>query len=269
MLPFRTCLLLGLLFAGRQLQAQHIASPGTLLSKVEFLNENRTVLPSEVGAVLRIETTLRDSVSGTVRSYYLPSGNPKASTSFADVRKFIRQGSSSEYYESGQLHSQATYEGGKCVGDFTTYYPNGTLKRRDQYSAASELTKGECFGPDGQPTAYFAYEQMPVYPDGAGNSAAVAQAVAQNVRYPSIALRNQLSGVIKVQFVVDANGRVQNVMAMEPAKNEVPKKQLMAYKALQESAMSAVRQLKPFIPGYQDGVPVVVSYTVPVTFRIQ
>ena len=110
---------------------------------------------------------------------------------------------------------------------------------------------------------------MPVYPDGAGNSAAAAQAVAQNVRYPSIALRNQLSGVIKVQFVVDANGRVQNVTAMEPAKNEVPKKQFMACKALQESAMSAVRQLKPFVPGYQDGVPVVVSFTVPVIFRIQ
>ena len=268
MIKFWSALLL-LLFVGSQLQAQHLASPGMLPSRVEFLDINRTVLPSEVGAVLRIETTLRDSVSGTVRSYYLPSGKPKASTSFADVRKFIRHGSSSEYFESGQLHSQATYEAGKCVGNFTTYYPNGTPKRRDQYSAAGELTKGECFGPDGQPIAYYAYEQMPIYPDGAGNSASVAQAVAQHVRYPSIALRNQLSGVIKVQFVVDANGHVQNVAAVEPAENEVAKKQMVAYKALQESAMSAVRQLKPFVPGHQDGAPVSVSYTVPVTFRIQ
>ena len=268
MLTIRVFFLLGVLFANGQLRAQNTSAPGIPPNKVEYFDEYRVALPSEAGAVQRTETMYRDSVGGTARSFYLPSGKPKSSDSFANVRTYLRDCASSDYYESGQLRFQAMYATGQCAGDLVTYYPNGTLKRRDHHRPDQPVT-GECFGPDGQPVAYYSYEQMPVYPEGEGDNAAVVRAIMLNTRYPPLALRNQLSGVIKVNFEVDANGQVRGIRTVAPAANEVPKKQRYAYEALEEAAMYAVRQLKPFKPGRQDGEPVVVSFTLPVTFRIQ
>ena len=268
MLMSRVFLFLSFLFASQQLRAQNGPTTGIPPNKIEYFDANRAAMPSETGAVLRIETVCRDSVGGTVRSYYLPSRKLKGSTSFANVRKFIRDGASSDYYENGQIRFQATYVADQCVGDFVGYYLNGTLKRRDHHRPDQPVT-GECFGPDGQPVVYYSFEQMPVYSEGAGDNAAVVRAVMMNTRYPALALRNQLSGVIKVSFEVDANGQMRGIRTVDSAANQVHKKQRYAYEALEEAAMFAVRQLKSFKPGRQDGEPVVVSFTLPVTFRIQ
>jgi protein TonB len=235
---------------------------------IVYLDANRHKLPSEAGAVERQETTYRDSVSGTLRTFYLPSGKPKLFSPLASVRKHLRHGTVSEYYESGQLRYQATFQAGKVVGDLVTYYPDGKPKRRDHHLPGQPLT-GECFGPDGQPVAYYSYEQMPVYSEGAGDKAAVVRAVMMNTRYPIDALKQRVYGIVKVSFVVGKDGRVQDIRPNEPKEGEVPKNIARAYESLQEAAMSAVRALKPFAPGRQDGEPVAVSFTVPVTFRIQ
>ncbi|MFD2717724.1 energy transducer TonB [Hymenobacter monticola] len=250
--------------------AQHLptAAPAARPTQIVYLDANRHRLPSEAGAVERQETAYRDSLSGTKRTYFLPSGKLKSFMPLASVRKSLRHGTVSEYYENGQLRYQATFQAGKVVGDLLTYYPDGTLKRREHHLPDQPLA-GECFGPDGQPVAYFPYEQMPVYSEGAGDKAAVVRAVMLNTRYPVDALKQRVYGIVKVSFVVGADGRVQDIKPNDIKPGEVPKGIARAYESLQDAAVSAVRQLKPFAPGRQDGEPVAVSFTVPVTFRIQ
>jgi protein TonB len=253
-------------------QAQVAPAPASAASqknKVECFDETGFLLPSEAGADYRTETTYRDSVSGAIREYYLPSGKLKEYTPYANLRRHQRHGTSSQYYESGQLHQQVTYQAGKMVGDLLTYYPDGTLKRRDHH-APGQPTTGECFGADGQPRPYFPYQKMPVYTEGSGDQAAVVNAVMRNTRYPKEALRNRVYGIVKILFIVDKHGLVQHIRPDEKTNLElVPENLLPYYRLLQEAAMDAVRQLKPFQPGQQDGEPVPVSYSVPVTFRIQ
>jgi protein TonB len=236
--------------------------------EIVYLDANRNKLPSAAGAVERKETTYRDSLSGTTRTYFLPSGKLKSFVPLVNMRRSLRHGTVSEYYESGQLRYQATFQAGKVVGDLLTYYPDGTLKRREHHLPGQPVA-GECFGPDGQPVAYFPYEQMPVYSEGTGDKAAVVRAVMLNTRYPIDALKQRVFGIVKVTFVVGKDGRVQDIKPNEPKEGEVPKNLARPYQSLQEAAVSAVRQLKPFAPGRQDGEPVAVSFTVPVTFRIQ
>ncbi|MDO7849290.1 TonB family protein [Hymenobacter sp. M29] len=256
--------------AASHAQDQPAAPPAPAARPVEivYLDANRNKLPSEAGAVERTETAYRDTVSGTLRTYYLPSGKLKSFVPLASVRQHLRHGTVSEYYGNGQLRYQATFRAGKVVGDLVTHYPDGQLKRREHHLPDQPVT-GECFGPDGQPVAYFPYEQMPVYSEGAGDNAAVVRAVMMNTRYPVEALKQRVFGVVKVKFVVGRDGLVQDIKPNEPKPGEVPKSLTRAYQSLQEAAMSAVRQLKPFAPGRQDGEPVAVSFTVPVTFRIQ
>jgi protein TonB len=237
--------------------------------KVEYFDETGFRLPAETGADHRTETTYRDSVSGTMREYYLPSGKLKEYTPYANIQRKQRHGTSSQYYESGQLHQQVTYQAGKMVGDLVTYYPDGTLKRRDHH-AAGQPVAGECFGADGQPRAYFPYEKKPVYTEGIGDQAALMNAVMRNTRYPKEALRNRVYGIVKILFIVDKHGLVQHIRPDEKTNMElVPEKLVPYYRLLQEAAMASVRQLKSFQPGQQDGEPVPVSYSVPVTFRIK
>jgi protein TonB len=243
-------------------------APNSRPVKVEYFDETGFRLPSEGGADYRTETTYRDSVGGAVREYYLPSGKLKEYTPYANLRRKQRHGTSSQYYESGQLRQQVTYQAGKMLGDLVTYYPDGTLKRRDHHAPGQPVT-GECFGADGKPRPYFSYQKMPVYTDGTGDQAAVVQAVMRNTRYPPEALRQRVYGKVKILFIVDKRGLVQHIRPDEKTNMElVPENLVPTYRLLQEAAMTAVRQLKPFQPGQQDGEPVPVSYAVPVTFGI-
>jgi protein TonB len=262
--------LAGLATASRAQSQPEPPPPAPAARPVEmaYFDASRHKLPSEAGAVERKETANRDSVSGTTRTFYLPSGKLKSFVPLANVRKNLRHGTMSEYYESGQLRYQATFRAGKVAGDLVTYYPDGTLKRREHH-LPDQPVAGECFGPDGQSVAYFPYEQMPVYSEGAGDKAAVVRAVMLNTRYPADALQQRVFGIVKVSFVVGKDGRVQNIKPNEIKAGDVPKGLTRAYQSLQDAAVSAVQQLKPFVPGRQDGEPVAVSFTVPVTFRIQ
>ncbi len=63
--------------------------------------------------------------------------------------------------------------------------------------------------------------------------------------------------VINVQFVVDKNGKVTNIMARS------------RYKELELEAKRVISQLPKMIPGEQRGRPTRVRYNLPIRFRIQ
>ena len=250
------------------LAAAPVAAQQTVpTTRHELLDSTHTVITTAIGARYRRETEYADSVRGVVREFAL-TGQLLRESHFDNLRTRHLDGRSESWWPNGQLRVREEYAHGKRVGELRVYYVTGQLRRRAVYGENGSST-GECFGPDGQPVPFFEYEAMPVYPQGAGDAMAVARAIMQNTRYPALALRYQLSAVIRVKFVVNALGQVADVQVLEPAPWEIRPKQLRAYQALQDAARSAVQQLRPFVPGQQDGRPVTVSYTVPVTFQMQ
>jgi len=107
----------------------------------------------------------------------------------------------------------------------------------------------------GKPYTYV--EQMPQLPGGGGTAAIVA-AIQKAVRYPSKALQNQIEGRIYVSFTVDPTGEVTDVKIVKG----------LGY-GLDEETMRAINTLPRFIPGKQNGREVSVSFTVPVSYKIQ
>jgi protein TonB len=104
---------------------------------------------------------------------------------------------------------------------------------------------------------YTYVEQMPSLPGGGGNAAIVA-AIQKATKYPSLALRNQVEGRIFVSFTVNAQGDVSDVKVVKGLGS-----------GLDEETVRAVKTLPKFIPGKQNGRAVSVSFTVPITFKIQ
>ena len=107
------------------------------------------------------------------------------------------------------------------------------------------------------PQIYVSVEQMPELPGGGGQMAIVV-AIQRAVRYPSLALRNGVEGKVFVSFTVNPKGDVVDAKIVKGLGS-----------GLDEETLRAINTLPRFIPGKQNGREVSVSFTVPVTSRIQ
>jgi protein TonB len=102
---------------------------------------------------------------------------------------------------------------------------------------------------------YTYVEQMPVFP---GGQEALLAYIGKNIKYPAMALRNQVEGRVFIKFVVGADGSVTNA--------EVQKG---IGAGCDEESLRVIKNLQKFTPGKQNGRAVPVYFTVPVTFAIK
>ncbi|MDO7884522.1 energy transducer TonB [Hymenobacter cheonanensis] len=236
-----------------QAAAQQVIPP----LKQEFLDSTWHVLPSAAGAYYRRETEYTDSTAGVVRDYFLSNGQLQSREELDNVRRHRPHGVSEFFNKSGQLRTHAEFDHGRRTGELVLYYPSGQLKRRERYTDALHGT-GECFAPDGTAVPFFEYEIMPRYSEGDGGFAALVGAIGRNFNYTKEARRAGIQGRVLVTFSVTAQGLVDDVKITQPL-----------HPLVDAEAVSAVYRLRRFTPGQQDGKPVKVSFTAPITLKLQ
>ena len=124
-----------------------------------------------------------------------------------------------------------------------------------------------------EPEVVLEAEQMPQFP---GGDAAFKQYMAHHLRYPKAAAENGVNGTVKVQYIVETDGRITHVQAFDspseetdavaysygatdkqPSQDEVDE----GRRALREAAEELIRGMPPFEPGRQNGKPVRVQLT--------
>ena len=98
-------------------------------------------------------------------------------------------------------------------------------------------------------------EQMPQFP---GGDEALIKFLSSHINYPPMAAENNVQGRVVVAFVVDKNGKVGEVKVVRSVDKDLDKE-----------AVRVCKSLPKFSPGRQNGIPVSVWYTLPVTFRLQ
>ena len=98
-------------------------------------------------------------------------------------------------------------------------------------------------------------EQQPQFP---GGEAALLAYVAKNIKYPAIAVEQEIQGTVQLRFVVEANGSIGDVQVVKSLESHCDKE-----------AIRVVKSLPRFIPGKQQGRPVRVWFTLPVRYSIQ
>lgn len=80
----------------------------------------------------------------------------------------------------------------------------------------------------------------------------------QNLRYPALARENGIEGRVYVQFVVNEDGTVGNAVIKRGIGG-----------GCNEEAIRVVMNMPKWKPGMQNGRPVKVYYTLPITFMLQ
>jgi periplasmic protein TonB len=106
-----------------------------------------------------------------------------------------------------------------------------------------------------EPEPFTFVEEPPVFP---GGTSALLKFIAENTKYPAEALENGVQGKVFVKFAVSADGTVKR---LEITRSVHP--------LLDAEAMRVVSSLPKWKPGKQNGRPVPVWYSVPVTFEIR
>jgi len=97
-------------------------------------------------------------------------------------------------------------------------------------------------------------EEMPQFP---GGTQKLFEYLSANVRYPKEAEDKCLQGRVVTTFVVEKDGSITDakiVRGIDPA--------------LDAEALRVVNSMPNWIPGKQDGEPVRVKYTIPITFHL-
>jgi TonB family protein len=112
---------------------------------------------------------------------------------------------------------------------------------------------------------YTYIEKMPVFPVLAPGDSAVpsnqrfVRFVNADVHFPSKALRDGISGKVYFSFAVNAQGRAQDIKIVKGLRADVDAEVLR-----NAHRLDAIQ----WEPGTQNGRPVTVSFTVPITFNI-
>ena len=82
--------------------------------------------------------------------------------------------------------------------------------------------------------------------------------VQQNVKFPQIALENNIQGRVVLSFVIDKDGRLTNIEVLQAPD-----------RSLAEEAVRVLNKSPKWSPGKQRNQTVRVKFTLPVDFRVQ
>ena len=98
-------------------------------------------------------------------------------------------------------------------------------------------------------------EQQPEFP---GGTAEMYKWLGSHINYPAAASEEGVQGKVIVEFVVSKTGKVENVRVLRGR-----------HPALDKEAVRVVKAMPAWNPGRNNGQPVKVTYTLPVTFKLQ
>ena len=103
---------------------------------------------------------------------------------------------------------------------------------------------------------YLFVEQQPEYPEG---TAALLKWINSQLKYPAVARENGIEGTVFVEFLVEKDGSIQEVVV----KRGVPGGTM-----LDEEAIRVIKQMPVWKPGRHNGNPVRVRFTLPIKFKL-
>lgn len=99
-------------------------------------------------------------------------------------------------------------------------------------------------------------EEMPEYP---GGMSAMMNFIKENIRYPKDAKKAGKDGRVICSFVVSKEGKINDAHVVKSSGTE----------SLDTEALRIINAMPDWKPGTEDGEPVNVQFTLPITFKLQ
>jgi periplasmic protein TonB len=107
------------------------------------------------------------------------------------------------------------------------------------------------------PQIFVSVEEMPGFP---GGEAKLFEYLGKNIQYPQMEKENGISGTVYVYFVINKQGKVQDVKVARGVKGGG---------GLDKEAMRVIKNMPDWSVGKQNGRPAMVQFTLPVKFVLR
>ncbi len=98
-------------------------------------------------------------------------------------------------------------------------------------------------------------EEMPKFP---GGDVELMRWINKSVNYPVIAQENGISGRVHLNFVINENGGIENIVVVRGVDP-----------SLDKEAIRVIKKMPKWNPGKQRGKAVKVSFSLPINFQLQ
>ena len=225
---------------------------GQVKSEKHFYDTNWNECDSASAKYLQI-LSYSDTINnaGSIRITYI-SGQIQSVCFYSDLKASKRQGSSTSYFENGQLKSSATYLEDKLNGEVITYFINGLLKRRDQFEEGKFIS-GSCYSSEGKDTTHFDFE---IHAQLIGSE--ISNFLVEHMNYPRKAIRKGIEGKVFVRWTILKNGSISDVEIFKSANP-----------LLDAEAVRVVSLMKNWSPAFEDGEAVSEKYNLPINFKLE
>lgn len=201
--------------------------------------------------IIRNDSTSSQHV---IKSIFLKSGILVKEITTLKENKKIKDGIEREWYEDGQLKSELPYSRNNLHGLLTTYYPNGSVRRKDKFEN-NVLQYGECFDISGKKLKHFPYHIPPSFQGGIPK---FKQYISKNLIYPKDLSNAGIEDRVIVSFFVETDGSISSVAA----EDNTP------IKLFKEEAIRLVSEMPQWIPGKIDGETVRLKCHLPIHFQL-
>lgn len=96
-----------------------------------------------------------------------------------------------------------------------------------------------------------------VTPEFPGGINALVKFISDNLKYPIVCKELKIQGKVMVKFTVKSDGSIGNVRVTKSVDTNLDKE-----------AVRLVKSMPRWTPGTQDGKPVNVEFTLPITFKL-
>lgn len=161
-----------------------------------------------------------------------------------------------EYYGSGKLKLIGKLDAGQRAGNWQVKREDGSLLMQLSYLKDS-LVSTNCFEADGTTPSkgICAYERPPSFPNGHVGWSLFLQ---KNLRYPDEAVRKNIQGVVRVQFIVDKEGNASEFTIVSSPD-----------KSLSNEVIRLMKRSPKWEPALQLNHPVIYRHIQAITFRLE
>jgi len=103
------------------------------------------------------------------------------------------------------------------------------------------------------------YESVEVQPEYPGGETALSNYISNTLVYPETAIDENAEGTVRVQFIVDENGKVSNPTVAGPQVGH----------GLDQAAIDAFSKMENWTPGKVNGKNVKTRLVLPVVYRLE
>jgi protein TonB len=128
----------------------------------------------------------------------------------------------------------------------------------DLFPAATTLTGGAGDGQGTEPATPAVLSAVENMPQFEGGNEAMMKFISRHLKYPPSAIRVGAEGIVFVQFVVDRDGRVKDIVVMKGI-----------FGACDQESMRVIGIMPRWKPGMQNHTPVAVRMALPVRFTLE